>query len=209
MYDIFYVLLFWRLPYSFWQNVTSKLEVLKQSDKLVGPIGMNLHPVDMYWSYYPGFSRIPRPQGCDFLVGKIPKGLLFEVLIMRLKLRTWEHIMQETQPCDWSRFDMLQCFFCEEWLTEWAKQVDQMLLIAHRLENRNGIFHVSYQRMGSPFGMIEWSSFNSTFLMLKFGNRKPCRDYHHYHYPNYCNLDLRLKDPTGKKAWRCQGMGVS
>ena len=134
--------------------------------------------------------------------------------------------MQKTRPCDLWRFDILQCFFCRG-MVERMSQASGSNVVNYTSTEKLKWYLTCIMylpKIGSPFGMIEWSSFNSAFLMLKFGlgnhslwcthcplrpaatwqtgQPSTCRDYHHYHYPNYCNLDqsrlgLRLKDPTG------------
>lgn len=106
---------------------------------------MNVHPVNMYWSCYVGFSRIPRPQGRDFFVGKIPKGLLFEVLVMRVMKVTNLRAYYAGKKAMWlvKVWHVTMFLLGAERLKEWAKQVDQMLLITRGLKNWNGILHVS------------------------------------------------------------------
>ena len=113
--------------------------------------------------------------------------------------------MQETRPCDLWRFDMLQCFFWGGMVERMSQASGSNVVYCTSIGQLKWYLTCIYQRWEVLLERLnDHPSTDSTFLMLKFGlgNHSTCRDYHHYHYPNYCNLDqsrlgFRLKDPTG------------
>ena len=168
---------------------------------------MNVHPVNMYWSYYLGFSRIPRPQGRDFFVGKIPKGLLFEVLAMRVmkvtNLRAYHAGKKAMRLVTVWLFTM---FLVGGGMVERMSQASGSNVVNCTSTGKlKWYLTCIYQRWEVLLERLnDHPSPDSTFLMLKFGlgNHSTCRDYHHYHYPNYCNL---AEGSNRLVAWSCLG----
>lgn len=132
--------------------------------------------------------------------------------------------MQKTRPCDLWRFDILQCFFCRGMVERMSQASGSNVFNYTSTEKLKWYLTCIYQRLEV---LLEWLNdhpltqrfwcWNLVWETIHFGvpivlcgrrppgkpaNHSTCRDYHHYHYPNYCNLDqsrlgLRLKDPTG------------
>ncbi len=92
--------------------------------------------------------------------------MLFEVLVMRLmKVTNLRAYKQETKPCDSCRSDICPLGGMVERMSQAS---GSNVVDCTSTEKLKWYLHMYLAKMGSSFGMIEWSSFNSTFLMLKF-----------------------------------------
>lgn len=150
IYDIFYAFLFWGLPYSFdLAKVSSTVVMWLPSRRCCNLTNwwVLLEWTSTRWICIEVIvwdSREYKGPKATIIVGKIPKGLLFEVLVMRvMKVTNLRAYYAGIKAMRFVKVWHVTLFWGGEWLKEWAKQLDQMLLITRQLKNWNGILHVS------------------------------------------------------------------
>ena len=212
LWHVFNVFLFWGLPYSFdlakvsstvvmwlpsrrcWSNLTNWWVRLEWTSTRWICIEVVMWDSPEYQG----------PKAAIFLLERFPK-----VCCLSAGNESNESYESESISCRKQGHATcygLTCYnvsFVGEWLKEWAKQVGSNVVNCTSTQKLQWYLTCIYQRWEI---LLEWSSdhpsTDSTFLMLKFGfgNHSTCRDYHHYHYPNYCNL---AEGSNRLVAWRC------